>query len=221
MTTPIVFDIQGRGIRFGQTDDSVPFSVAADFAKAMGYAKTQNATDLLDADEKGHAQIVTPGGPQRLAVIYEDGMWELIFRSTLPEAKAVKARVKAILKQIRETGRYEAEPTQIGPTTVAWEQAAAIARLQYGMNVNTDELRELLTKGGILTTTGRPHKKWEHLFWPLPTRWEIHASVLPQLIMFARKIRRELALAEQDLQMSLPLPVAGLVRDLPEIGGAA
>lgn len=221
MTTPIVFDIEGCGIRFGSTDADVPYAIAADYAKVMGYTRTSDALKLLDEDEKGTAICRTPGGPQEMKVIYEDGLWELIFRSSLPGAKAIKARVKAILKQIRETGRYEAEPTQLGPTTVVWEQAAAIARLQYGMNVNTDELRELLTKGGILTTTGRPHKKWEHLFWPLPTRWEIHASVLPQLIMFARKIRRELALAEQDLQMSLPLPVAGLVRDLPELGGAA
>jgi hypothetical protein len=112
------------------------------------------------------------------------------------------------------------EPTSVGPTTVAWDQAAAIARLQYGLDVTTPELRELLNKGGILTNTGRPHKKWEHLFWPLPTRWEIHASVLPQLIGFAAKVRHQLAAAERDLQMSLPFPISGLVRDeLP--GGAA
>ncbi|MEU1443036.1 BRO-N domain-containing protein [Streptomyces mirabilis] len=221
MTTPIVFDIEGSGIRFSATDDGIPYAIAADYAKVLGYTRTSDALKLLDEDEKGTAICRTPGGPQEMKVIYEDGLWELIFRSSLPGAKAIKARVKAILKQIRETGSYEAEPMRLGPTTVVWEQAAAIARLQYGLNVNTDELRELLTKGGILTTTGRPHKKWEHLFWPLPTRWEIHASVLPQLIVFARKIRRELAVAEQDLQMSLPLPVAGLVRDLPELGGAA
>lgn len=111
MTMPIVFDVQGANIRFGQTDDGTPFSVASDFAKAMGYAKTQNATDILDDEEKGHAPIVTPGGRQRLAVIYEDGMWELIFRSTLPGAKAIKSRVKAILREIRETGSYNAAPS--------------------------------------------------------------------------------------------------------------
>lgn len=111
------------------------------------------------------------------------------------------------------------EATQVSPTTVSWEQAAAIARLQYGLNVDTAELRELLNKGGILTNTGRPHKKWEHLFWPLPTRWEIHASVLPQLISFAAKVRHELAMAERDLQMSLPLPIANLARD--QLAGSA
>ena len=111
-STLAVFNISGADIRFGLTEDNTPYSVAADFAKAMGYTKTQSATDLLDEDEKGYAQAVTPGGKQRLAVIYEDGMWELIFRSTLPGAKAIKSRVKAILREIRETGSYSAvEPS--------------------------------------------------------------------------------------------------------------
>jgi len=115
-----IFDVEGHSIRFGVAEDGRPYSVAADYAKAMRYAKTQNATDLLDEDEKGHAIIVTPGGPQRLAVIYEDGMWELIFRSTLPGAKAIKKRVKAILREIRETGSYSAVPeTRALPQTFA------------------------------------------------------------------------------------------------------
>jgi prophage antirepressor-like protein len=110
-STLAVFDVSGADIRFGLTEDGTPYSVAADFAKSMGYRQTKNALDLLDDDEKGFALAETPGGRQRLAVIYEDGMWELIFRSTLPGAKAIKARVKAILREIRETGSYSAEPT--------------------------------------------------------------------------------------------------------------
>ncbi len=109
MTTPIVFDVQGAETRFGATEDGTPYSIAADFAKSMGYRQTKNALDLLDEEEKGFALTETPGGVQNLAVIYEDGMWELIFRSTLPGAKAIKSRVKAILREIRETGSYSAE----------------------------------------------------------------------------------------------------------------
>jgi len=97
-------------------------------------------------------------------------------------------------------------------TSVNWDQAAAIARQHYGLMVDANEFRELLNKGGILTNQLRPHRKWEHLFWPLATRWEIHEIVLPQLINFAIQIRREFALAERNLQMSLPFPITGLVR---------
>lgn len=223
MTTPVVFDVQGANWRFGTDDDGAPWVVATDVAKSFDYRDAANCVRVLNEDEKGTRIVSTPGGPQELKVVYEDGIWELIFLSRKPEAKAVKARVKAILRQIRETGRYDsADPPRIGPTTVPWEHAAAIARLHYGLNVDPEDFKELLNKGGILTNTGRPHKKWEHLFWPVPSRsrWEVHASVLPQLVHFAAKVRRELALAEQALQMSLPFPIAGLIRDELE-GGAA
>jgi prophage antirepressor-like protein len=103
------FDVEGAAMRFGVTDDGTPFVVAADYTRAMGYGQASDATRLLDEHEKGQQIVLTPGGPQKLNVIYEDGIWELIFRSSLPGAKAIKARVKAILRQIRETGRYEVE----------------------------------------------------------------------------------------------------------------
>jgi prophage antirepressor-like protein len=77
----------------------------------MGYRDAEKATRLLDEDEKGTQIVGTPGGPQRMSVIYEDGMLELIFRSTIPGAKAIKARVKAILREIRETGSFSVAPT--------------------------------------------------------------------------------------------------------------
>ena len=228
MTTPIVFDVQGANWRFGSDDDGRNWVVASDIAKTFEHSNASVMLRSLDEDEKGLRIVSTPGGPQEMKVVLEDGIWELIFLSRKPEAKAVKKRVKAILKQIRETGSYEAappvaEPRRIGVSTVTWDHAAAVARLQHGLNVDAHGFKELLTSGGILTTrNGIPHRKWEHLFWPAPSgsRWEIHASVLPQLIHFAAKIRRELALAEQDLQMSLPFPIASIVRDELQ-GGAA
>jgi prophage antirepressor-like protein len=150
MTTPIMFDVQGSDIRFGVTEGGRPYAVASDYAKAMGYTRTSDALKLLDDDEKGAAICRTPGGKQELRVIFEDGMWELIFRSSLPGAKAIKTRVKAILRQIRETGRYEveAEPARIGAATVTWDHAAAVARLQHGLNVDAHGFKELLTAGG-------------------------------------------------------------------------
>ena len=103
-----LFNVSGADIRFGQTEDGTPYAVANDYAKAMGYRDAANALRLLDEGEKGTQIVSTPGGDQRVSVIYEDGMWELIFRSSLPGAKVIKSRVKAILKQLRETGRYDA-----------------------------------------------------------------------------------------------------------------
>lgn len=119
-----IFDVSGVGIRFGVTEDGTPYAVASDFAKTMGYRDAANALRLLDADEKGTQIVSTSESNGRVAkrpvsVVFEDGMWELIFRSTLPGAKAIKARVKAILREIRETGRYEAQPPAQPPARLS------------------------------------------------------------------------------------------------------
>lgn len=131
-----------------------------------------------------------------------------------PEVAAAQAY---FVRQTRKAEIADAERarTPEPATTISWDQAAAIARLQYGFDIDIAGLRDLLSKGGILTKDLRPHRKWEHLFWPLANRWEIHAYVLPQLIRYAVTVRRQLAAAEEDLQLSLPLPMSGLLVEAP------
>ena len=118
-TSEGVFDVLGINLRFGVTDDDRIYVIASDFAKAVGYRDAANATRLLDEDEKG-TQIVSTSSVtsvnqfREMTVIYEDGIWELIFRSSLPGAKTIKKRVKAILREIRQTGRYEADKRAVG-----------------------------------------------------------------------------------------------------------
>lgn len=150
-----MFDVSGADIRFGTTEDGTPYSIAADYSQAMGYRQTKNALDLLDEDEKGFALAETPGGTQRLAVIYEDGMWELIFRSTLPGAKAIKSRVKAILREIRETGSYSAAPpTPALPDMATPQGRMAVARM---LLESTERELELTTRVADLEPKALAH----------------------------------------------------------------
>lgn len=118
---------------FGIDEHGRAYVVASVFAKAMGYSSTQKATDLVDEDEKGHEDIrtrSTSGVEQvrRLVVIYEDGIWELIFRSTLPSARSIKTRVKAILRELRETGVVDTRPP-MSELEMARNYVAALERL--------------------------------------------------------------------------------------------
>lgn len=106
MTEIQIFDVEGSGWRFGQDPDGTPWTVAADVAKSFDHSNTTVMLRMLDDDEKDLREVYTPGGPQQMKVVFEDGIWELIFRSAKPEAKAIKKRVKAILRKIRETGSY-------------------------------------------------------------------------------------------------------------------
>lgn len=131
-----LFANAGDGLRpehFGIDEHGRAYVIASVFAKAMGYSSTQKATDLVDEDEKGYEDIrsrSTSGVEQvrRVVVIYEDGIWELIFRSTLPSARSIKARVKAILRELRETGVVDTRPPMT-ELEMARNYVAALERL--------------------------------------------------------------------------------------------
>lgn len=114
---------------FGLTDTGTPYVVASVFAKALGYRDAANATRLLDDGEKGTQIVSTPGGDQRVSVIYEDGIWELIFRSTLPSAKSIKTRVKAILRELRETGLVDTREKPMTELEMARKYVAALEQV--------------------------------------------------------------------------------------------
>lgn len=105
MTDLIPFEIgAAESARFGLTDAGRAYVVADDFTPALGYTRSRDALRMVDASEKGAQIVRTPGGDQKMNVLYEEGIWELVFLSRRPEAKAVKARVKAILRELRERG---------------------------------------------------------------------------------------------------------------------
>jgi hypothetical protein len=64
-----------------------------------------------------------------MKVIYEDGIWELIFRSTLPSAKSLKARVKSILRQLRETGVVDTREKPMTELEMAERYVATLKRV--------------------------------------------------------------------------------------------
>lgn len=121
-----LFDVGDQPWRFGVADDGRPYVVAEDFTPALDYSRARDALRMVDDDEKGAQIVRTPGGDQRMSVLYEDGIWELIFLSRKPEARAIKQRVKEILRQIRETGSYLPE-RQVPQSYAAALRAAADA----------------------------------------------------------------------------------------------
>lgn len=106
--------VESQTWRFGTTDSGVPFVIAQDISDTLDYHSPSDAVYMLDDDEYGLEQIQTiesNGVNKRrsMLVIYEDGIWELIFRSSKEGAKLLKKRVKAILREIRETGGFIAD----------------------------------------------------------------------------------------------------------------
>ncbi len=86
-----------------------PYFVGKDVATMLGYAKARNAiANHVDIEDKKDAPIQGDlGGTQKMTVINESGLYSLILKSKLPEAKDFKRWVTTeVLPQIRMTGGY-------------------------------------------------------------------------------------------------------------------
>lgn len=105
---PKVFEHEKFGkIRIFVIDGEIKF-VAADVCRAL---EIKNPSDtvkkVLHDDEKGVDTIYTLGGPQKMLVVNEPGLYRLIFLSRKPEAEEMKRWVfHDVLPQIRKYGFY-------------------------------------------------------------------------------------------------------------------
>lgn len=59
MSAVQLFNVSGSDIRFGVTTEGIPYAVASDYAKVMGYGQASDATLLLGDNDTGQ-QMVLP-----------------------------------------------------------------------------------------------------------------------------------------------------------------
>lgn len=89
-----------------------PYFVGKDVAQTLGYKNTRKALiDHVDEEDKGVTNRDTLGGKQGLTIINESGLYSLILKSKLPNAKKFKRWVTSeVLPAIRKTGSYTNVP---------------------------------------------------------------------------------------------------------------
>jgi len=81
--------------------------VGADFAEALGYSKTASMLTLVLDEWKGAEIVETPGGAQEMTVIHEQGVYQVLGRTTKDAALPFqKWMYGEVLPEIRKTGRY-------------------------------------------------------------------------------------------------------------------
>lgn len=104
-----VFDFEDNAVRVVDIDGE-PWFVAADVCRVLDIKNPSDTINKrLDSDERGIEIIYTPSGDQEMLVVNESGLYNLIFRSTKPEAKKFRKWVTAeVLPSIRKTGMYVA-----------------------------------------------------------------------------------------------------------------
>lgn len=114
MTELSIFDFEGQEIRVcGSTEQ--PEWVAADVGAVLGINKSTLSERLSKMPEtwKGVRSNRTPGGEQRLIIVTEPGLYELIFRSDKPAAQRFRVWMfEEVLPSIRRTGSYSHSASQ-------------------------------------------------------------------------------------------------------------
>lgn len=91
---------------YGTVDE--PLFLAKDVAIWIEYdlSSVNKLVASVDDDEKVRKIVPTLGGNQESWLLTEEGLYECLFQSQKPIAKAFKKEVKAILKELRTTGGY-------------------------------------------------------------------------------------------------------------------
>lgn len=85
-----------------------PWLVGKDVAEVLGYSNTAKAIrDHVDIEDKLSERIVLSGQNREVSVINESGLYSLVLRSKLPEAKKFKRWVTSeVLPSVRKHGMY-------------------------------------------------------------------------------------------------------------------
>lgn len=103
-----VFNATNQTIRV-EFIESEPWFICRDILNVLGIGKdTGDALQRLDDDEKLTRLITDSGQGRQMWLVNESGLYNLIFQSRKPEAKAFRKWVTSeVLPSIRRSGKYE------------------------------------------------------------------------------------------------------------------
>ncbi|WP_221623814.1 BRO-N domain-containing protein [Burkholderia stagnalis] len=112
------------------TVDGDPWFVTRDLCAILGIAQPESAFRQLEDDEKGMRTVHTPGGPQKMSVCNESGLYALIFKSRKPDAKRFRQWVTSeVLPAIRKTGAHVVPAAAAAPALPNFTAPVAAARV--------------------------------------------------------------------------------------------
>lgn len=186
MTALDVFTYADQPVRTVLVDGE-PWFVANDVCAVVGIAKPRDAVGQLDGDERSSTIVDTPGGPQRMSVVNEAGVYSLMLISRSPRVRDFKRWLThEVLPQIRQTGSYAAKPAELSRRDLALmviaaedERDAAVARarelepparawegLASGAGDYTvTDAAKILCRGGVITGQRRLYAYLDEIGW--------------------------------------------------------
>lgn len=146
-----------QAFKFNATDKTIrvemvnnePYFIAKDLCEALDLSDTSKSLEKLDDDEKLIRKLFVSGQNREVWLVNESGLYNLIFRSNKPEAKAFRKWVTAeVLPTIRQTGVYQPAKTQVPVLTNAQKRRSNYVDLRdtaYDtVEVNSKQVRHII-----------------------------------------------------------------------------
>lgn len=125
-----------------------PWFVLKDVCGILSIGNAADVYARLDEDEKGVGQVDTLGGLQRMSIISEAGLYNVILRSDKPEAKPFRKWVTAVvLPSIRRNGGYIAGQEELSPQEL---MAKALLVAQKTLTDRDARIKELTAQNQIM-----------------------------------------------------------------------
>ena len=111
MNTPQIFNFEQNEVRTVLVNDE-PYFVGKDVAEILGYERADNAVrNHVDEEDKLPHRISASGQNRNMIIINESGLYSLILKSKMPNARKFKRWVTSeVLPTIRKTGSYTNVP---------------------------------------------------------------------------------------------------------------
>lgn len=109
------FNFEGNEVRTIVKDGSV-WWVAKDVCSALEIKNNRDVVARLEGDEKGVGLFDTLGGKQKLSIVNESGLYNIVFLSRKPNAKKFRRWITHdVLPSIRKHGLYAVDEVLVNP----------------------------------------------------------------------------------------------------------
>lgn len=171
MNTVTLSDAEGKSLtvfsseKFGEIRSMViagePYFVGRDIAKALGYAKPENAIHAHVDDEDKTTTLIQGSGSNyksKAVIINESGVYALIFGSKLESAREFKHWVTSeVLPSIRKTGGYYASSPKRDLSKekeIAFKRAELLREIGLSYEGKSEGYRQILDAYATKELTG-------------------------------------------------------------------
>jgi prophage antirepressor-like protein len=144
-----IFECKGRGVR-AVTKSGDPWFVAKDVCECLELGNVSEAVKSLDKEDLTSAMVMSGGQNRRTILANESGLYDLIFKSRKPEARAFKRWVtKEVLPTIRKTGSFNGK----------FVPATREQMRQYALEELAEAVKPVQIYGSV-AKDGRPRIGW-------------------------------------------------------------